>query len=54
MPDITMCKYNELCKKRDTCYRNTATPCEYRQSYSVFIVDCNEDNEYKYYWEDEK
>lgn len=34
MPDITMCK-NETCKKKEDCYRFTATPSRF-QSYSNF------------------
>ena len=32
MPDITMCT-GEGCKKRERCYRFTATPTPGRQSY---------------------
>lgn len=32
MPDITMCSGNE-CSKHRTCYRYTASPNVYRQSY---------------------
>lgn len=40
MPDITMCtghqKFtNNICPLRDSCWRHTATPSEYRQSYFV-------------------
>lgn len=34
MPDITMCT-GENCSLKETCYRNKATPCEYRQSYFI-------------------
>lgn len=34
MPDITMCKGGE-CKQKETCYRFTAIPSEFRQSYFV-------------------
>jgi len=33
--DISMC-LNENCIKKDDCYRYTATPSEYRQSYDDF------------------
>lgn len=33
MPDISMC-LNKQCESRTTCYRFTAIPSEYRQSYS--------------------
>jgi len=39
MPDITMCK-NKKCKKKDKCYRFTAEPSEYRQSYAEFKEPC--------------
>ena len=32
MPDITMCRYEE-CKKKTACYRYTAGPSKYMQSY---------------------
>lgn len=32
MPDISMCE-GEGCPMRTECYRHTATPSEYRQSY---------------------
>jgi len=39
MPDITMCTgknvNNITCPRKDTCYRYTATPSQYRQSYFV-------------------
>lgn len=34
MPDITMCK-NKNCTLRHECFRFTATPTPYRQSYFV-------------------
>lgn len=44
MPDITMCA-TTTCKARDRCYRHTATPSVYRQSYVDFsrgreVDDC--------------
>lgn len=36
VPDITMCK-GTGCPLRNSCYRFTATPNEYRQSY--FVVE---------------
>lgn len=48
MPDIAMCK-NENCKKKLKCYRYTATPSEYRQSYMNFTrEDCS------YFWDNSK
>lgn len=35
MPDITMCA-NKECPLKDSCYRFTAIPNNYRQSYSWF------------------
>jgi hypothetical protein len=35
MPDITMCM-SAACKFRKYCYRYTATPSEYRQSFAKF------------------
>jgi hypothetical protein len=35
MPDISMCS-NDTCPLKDNCYRHTATPNEYRQSYAKF------------------
>lgn len=42
MPDISMC-YNINCKKRFTCYRYTARPDKYWQSYACF----NKENQEK-------
>ena len=36
MPDITMCK-GDGCPVKETCYRYTAKPNEYRQSYFVEV-----------------
>jgi hypothetical protein len=38
MPDISMCD-NSRCTRRLTCYRFTAKPNPYRQSYSHFMPD---------------
>jgi hypothetical protein len=38
MPDISMCSNNK-CYLKDKCYRYTAKPHEYRQSYSSFDYD---------------
>ncbi len=53
-PDITMCK-GDNCPKRQDCYRYTATPCVYRQSYFAkppctgkYYTEC------EYFWKDEK
>ena len=42
MPDISMC-LNKQCESRTTCYRFTAIPSEYRQSYSDFQPADGED-----------
>lgn len=34
MPDITMC-FGDNCPIKETCYRFTATPSKWRQSYFV-------------------
>ena len=34
MADITMCDDKD-CQRKDSCYRYTATPSKYRQSYFV-------------------
>lgn len=47
MPDITMCQgvckeRKQACPLRDNCWRYTARPSEYRQSYFIeapFIVE---------------
>lgn len=40
-PDIAMCS-NEECDRKDTCYRFTAVPNPYRQSYAMFNhEDCD-------------
>lgn len=46
MLDITMCD-NKECNKKETCYRYTAKPHEYWQSYCTFMggKDC------EYYWD---
>ena len=48
MPDISMCQ-NKSCPKKCMCYRFTAKPSEYWQSYGAF--DGGEDC--KYFWIDE-
>ncbi len=37
MPDITMCE-DETCSQKEECYRYTAQPNPYRQSYFTEIV----------------
>jgi hypothetical protein len=43
MPDISMCN-NRSCPSSKYCYRFTATPTEYRQSYANFSVEKDEIN----------
>lgn len=49
MPDISMCK-NENCESKTHCYRFTAKPSEFHQTY--FIKDDKVDI-CSYYWKDE-
>lgn len=42
MPDLAMCK-NYKCPSRKSCYRYTAIPYEYWQTYAVFTVNEGED-----------
>ena len=36
MPDISMCA-NQVCPKREECFRYRATPSEFRQSFGEFF-----------------
>ena len=38
MPDISMCQ-NESCKHKSICYRYTAIPNEYWQTYTTFMYE---------------
>ena len=49
MPDITMCLGTD-CPQKETCYRFTAKPNEYWQSY--FSVPPIKDGKCEYYWGD--
>jgi hypothetical protein len=49
MPDITMCKGTN-CPYKESCYRFTANPNEFRQSY--FIEPPFKDNDCEMYWGD--
>ena len=49
MPDITMCEGKD-CPLKETCYRYTATPNEYRQSYFVNPPYDEEKKECTHYW----
>jgi hypothetical protein len=48
MPDITMCSGTN-CPLKETCYRYTATPSEFMQSYFV-NPPIKEDETCDYYW----
>ena len=50
MPDIAMCE-GIGCPMRDACYRYTATPSEFRQSYFMDIPYNKESGECEHYWE---
>lgn len=50
MADITMCE-GKGCTKREECYRFTATPNEYRQSYFVG-TPIQEDGDCEHFWKD--
>lgn len=47
MPDITMCVGTD-CPQKETCYRYTAKPNEYRQSY--FMEAPIKDGKCDMYW----
>jgi len=51
MSDISMCE-NQSCLRKEGCYRFTATPSRYRQSYGYFQPDADGDCEG--YWDNEK
>lgn len=54
MADITMCLGGD-CPQKDNCYRNTATPSPYRQSYFTNKpMEVNEDGKFvfcNYFWD---
>lgn len=57
MPDITMCNGINSdtkieCPLRENCYRFTAKPNEFRQSY--FITAPFEEDKCDHYWENQK
>lgn len=43
MADITMCS-SEYCPVKDQCYRATAKPNKFAQSWSNFEYTCNENS----------
>lgn len=48
MPDISMCKGTD-CPLKETCYRYTAEPSEFMQSYFT-ISPIKNDRTCDYYW----
>lgn len=50
MPDISMCEGRD-CPQKSLCYRFTAKPSEFRQSY--FVEPPNEGAWCKYFWNNE-
>jgi hypothetical protein len=48
MPDISMCQ-NKECQNNTRCYRFTATPNDFRQSWGDFKPDNNGNCDY--FWE---
>lgn len=48
MPDISMCE-GTGCPLKETCYRFTAEPSEYRQSY-ISVPPFKKDNTCEHYW----
>jgi hypothetical protein len=56
MPDISKC-IGRQCELKETCYRYTSKPSEYRQSYfSIPPLEVNENGEQEceYYWPDKQ
>jgi len=52
MPDITMCEGQD-CPLKESCYRYTATPSEFRQSYFIDPPYNEEKKECDHYWKNE-
>lgn len=52
MPDIAMC-IGKGCPKKNNCYRYTATPDQWGQSYCDFENTCPKNN-YKDFWDNNK
>lgn len=50
MPDISMCN-NSKCPSCNRCYRFTATPSDFYQTYGAFEVEEGEEK-CEYFWED--
>jgi len=52
MPDISMCSSN-TCPLKDSCYRFTATPSPFRQSYADFKYD-EQTGKCDHYWNNQQ
>lgn len=48
MPDISMCN-NQSCPSNKYCYRFTATPSQYRQTYASFTLE-EDEMSCSYFW----
>lgn len=46
MPDISMCN-NEKCIMKELCFRFTATPSEFSQSYDSFVPKDNSELDFE-------
>lgn len=51
MPDISLCSNNN-CPLRKGCYRATAIPSDFLQSYTVFNL--NEDGTCNWFWDNKE
>jgi hypothetical protein len=52
MPDITMCLGqvgDKICPQKNKCYRHTATPSQFKQSYFLDLP-MNDDETCGYFW----
>ena len=52
MPDISMCR-GEGCSKKKACYRYTAVPNKWGQSYANFEETCPKNN-FREFWDNKK
>ena len=53
MPDISMCA-NPTCPLKEQCYRYTAKPSSFRQSYMSFKYDRRKKFGCDYFWDKSK
>ena len=49
MPDVSMCS-GENCPLKNSCYRFTAKPSEYRQAYFMQVPYNHEEKKCDHYW----